>query len=66
MKEREGRVKPKSETERVTRERDVLVRVGERGGLGEGESLRGRVKSKGQGNMGWWVGSMGKGSRVMD
>ncbi len=31
-REREGRVKPKSETERGMRERDVLVIVGERGG----------------------------------
>jgi hypothetical protein len=59
-------VKPKSEKERGTRERDVFVRGGERGGLGEWESLRGRGKSKGLGNIGWWVGSMGKGSRVMD
>ncbi len=59
-------MKPKSENERGTRERDEFVRVGERGGLGECESLRGRVKSKGLGNIGWWVGSMGKGSRLMD
>jgi hypothetical protein len=64
-REREGRVQPKSETERGMRERDVLLRVGEREGIGECESLRGRIKSKGLGNIGWWVGSMGKGSRLM-
>ena len=83
-REREGRVKPKSETERGMRERDVLVSPPHRqlaaagltyfcifggggwGGVGECESLRGRVKSKGLGNRGWWVGSMGKGSMLMD